>query len=373
MGSKKPSIKDVAALAGVSTATVSNVFSGRKPVNDALRDSVQKAAKRLGYQVDRAASQLRSGRTRVIAVLVPDLTDTFFATIVTSLETKAYEQGYDVIVASSRNERSVERSRLRALLAWRPAGFIVVPCSKDIPAELVAIKNEIPMVLVDRIGTRNAIADTVTIDNRDAGEVAARHLLELGHRNIVLAVSDLSFPPIKERAEGASSLIRKYTGTKPTVLELGSDNEQGSRIFAGWLERSAIPSAVIAFTNVTSLSVLSALVDHKIEIPGRTSMVAFDDYAWMSARKTGLTAIRQPVGEIAAAAWARLMFRMDSGNSAEPYATVLSTSLVVRASVKDLSKAGRKIEEAREMLQPETPVSPESTTTSAGENEKKIH
>ena len=203
MGSRKPSIKDVAALAGVSTATVSNVFSGRKPVNDALRDSVQKAAKRLGYQVDRAASQLRSGRTRVIAVLVPDLTDTFFATIVSSLETKAYEQGYDVIVASSRNERSVERSRLRALLAWRPAGFIVVPCSKDIPAELLAIKNEIPMVLVDRIATRNAIADTVTIDNRDAGEVAARHLLEHGHRNIVLAVSDLSFPPIKERAEGA--------------------------------------------------------------------------------------------------------------------------------------------------------------------------
>ena len=124
---------------------------------------------------------------------------------------------------------------------------------------------------------------------------------------------------------------------------------------------------MIAFTDVTSLSVLSALVDHKIDIPGRTSMVAFDDYAWMSARKTGLTAIRQPVAEIAAAAWARLMFRMDSGNSAKPYATVLSTSLVVRASVKDLSKAGRKL------LQSEMPASPEPTTTSAGEDEKKIH
>ena len=76
------------------------------------------------------------------------------------------------------------------------------------------------MVLVDRVATKNAIADTVTIDNRDAGEVAARHLLELGHKDIVLAVSDLSFPPIKERAEGASSLIKKYIGKKPTVLEL---------------------------------------------------------------------------------------------------------------------------------------------------------
>ena len=169
MNSKKPSIKDVAALAGVSTATVSNVFSGRKPVNDDLQTSVQKAARSLGYQVDRAASQLRSGRTRVIAVLVPDLTDTFFATIVTSLETKAYAEGYDVIVASSHNERSVERSRLKALLAWRPAGLIAVPCSGVIPPELLAIRNKLPMVFVDRVATKNAIADTVTIDNRDAG------------------------------------------------------------------------------------------------------------------------------------------------------------------------------------------------------------
>ena len=371
MNSKKPSIKDVAALAGVSTATVSNVFSGRKPVNDDLQTSVQKAAKSLGYQVDRAASQLRSGRTRVIAVLVPDLTDTFFATIVTSLETKAYAEGYDVIVASSHNERSVERSRLKALLAWRPAGLIAVPCSGVIPPELLAIRNKLPMVFVDRVATKNAIADTVTIDNRDAGEVAARHLLEMGHREIVLAVSDLSFPPIRERAEGASGLIKKYTGRKPTVLELGSDNERGSRVFASWLERSEIPSAVIAFTNVASLSVLSALVEHKIEIPGRTSMVAFDDYAWMAARKTGLTAIRQPADDIATAAWNRLKFRMENGHGAMPFATTLGTSLVVRASVKDLSKATRKLAKTRETIQPQAHVS--SDTAAAGANAKKIH
>jgi LacI family transcriptional regulator len=128
MSIRKPSIKEVAALAGVSTATVSNVFSGRKPVNDDLRKSVHAAAEALGYQVDRMASQLRSGRTRVIAVLVPDLTDNFFATIVTSLENRAFDEGYDVIVASSRNEPAVESSRLNALMSLRPAGLIVVPC-----------------------------------------------------------------------------------------------------------------------------------------------------------------------------------------------------------------------------------------------------
>ncbi|MDN3721475.1 LacI family DNA-binding transcriptional regulator [Roseibium salinum] len=178
MSKRKPSIRDVAALAGVSTATVSNVFSGRKPVNDELKESVHKAARRLGYQVDRAASQLRSGRTRIIAVLVPDLTDTFFATIVSRLETAAIAEGYDVVVASSHNDRSVESSRLKALLSWRPEGLIAVPCSSVIPRELREAKGTVPMVLVDRVATQDAIADTVTIDNREAGEIAALHLLE---------------------------------------------------------------------------------------------------------------------------------------------------------------------------------------------------
>ena len=349
MNAKKPSIKDVATLAGVSTATVSNVFSGRKPVNDDLQKSVQRAAKSLGYEMDRAASQLRSGRTRVIAVLVPDLTDTFFATIVSSLEIKAYEEGYDVIVASSRNDSAVERSRLNALLAWRPAGLIVVPCSEVIPPELLAIKDKIPLVLVDRVATRNAIADTVTIDNRDAGEVAARHLMELGHRDIVLAVSHLSFAPINDRAEGAAAFIASSTGRRPTVVELGSDLSGGAKIFAGWFDRNPIPSAVIAFTNVATLSVLSVLVDHHIEIPGKTSVVAFDDYAWMAARHTGLTAIRQPVDDISTAAWKRLAYRMKSGGEAPVLATVLNASLVVRASVRDISGAGGSTEKIRKV------------------------
>jgi len=333
---KKPSIKDVAALAGVSTATVSNVFSGRKAVNEDLAAIVHKAAKKLGYQVDRAASQLRSGRNRVVAVIVPDLTDTFFAMIVSSLENKAFGEGYDVIVASSRNDRSVERSRLRALLAWRPAGMIVVPCSEIIAPELVEISKSMPMVLVDRVASDGLFADTVTLDNRDAGAIAARHLLEMGHRDIVLAASNLKFAPLKERVEGAGDLIADYTGRRPTVLELGADVANGSKIFSGWIERNPIPSAVFALTNVTSLSVLSSLVEHKIEIPGKTSFVAFDDYAWMSARHTGLTAIRQPVDEMADTAWKRLQSRMESGSTGDIQANVLSGSLVVRASVRDL-------------------------------------
>jgi LacI family transcriptional regulator len=354
MSSRKPSIKEVAALAGVSTATVSNVFSGRKPVNQELRKGVHAAAEALGYQVDRAASQLRSGRTRVIAVLVPDLTDNFFATIVSSLENLAFDEGYDVIVASSRNDVPVESSRLNALMSWKPAGLIVVPCSAVIPPELIAIRDKVPMVLVDRVAVKSAIADTVTIHNRDAGEVAARHLLEMGHTDIVLAPSHLSFPPIGERAEGASAIIEDYTSKKPKIIELGSDVEGGKRIFAGYLERNPIPGAVIAFTNVATLSVLSACAEHHLDIPGRTSIVAFDDYAWMAARKTGLTAIRQPVDEMAAAAWKRLRYRMDGGEPTPVLPTIFNASLVVRDSVRQLPMPKTKVAKVRELVRSET-------------------
>lgn len=366
MSRKKPSIKEVAALAGVSIATVSNVFSGRKAVNDELKESVHKAAEQLGYRLDRAASQLRSGRTRIIAVLVPDLTDTFFATIVSRLETSASAEGYDVIVASSHNDRSVEASRLKALLSWRPEGLIAVPCSSEIPQELEEARASLPMVLVDRVATRNAIADTVTIDNREAGEIAARHLLERGHRTIAIGVSDMDHPPIAERTEGAAAAIEARTGKRPTILNLGSDIAAGTRTLLDWMERNPLPEALIALTNVTTLSVLSALAEHRIDIPSRASVVAFDDYAWMSARNTGLTAIRQPVEDIAETAWRRLLGRIEGDGAAPVTPTVLNASLVVRASVRDLT--GAAVSDADGTAPLSAPgAAPEQETT------KKIH
>lgn len=337
MSSAKPSIREVAALARVSTATVSNVFSGRKPVNDHLKQRVLRAAERLGYQVNPVASQLRSGRARIIAVLVPDLTDTFFATIVSRLETMASDEGYDVIVASSHDNPSIESSRLKALLSWRPAGLILMPCSDVLPADLSAVGGGMPTVLVDRVVVDGATTDTVTIDNVEAGEIAARHLIEAGHGDIVIAVSSLSYAPIRERAEGASNLIAAHLGKPPTMIELGSDAAEGARKFAGLIDRNGAPGAVIALTNVTTLSVLSALAEHHVSIPDGTSIVAFDDYPWMAARNTGLTAIRQPVDEIAATAWDRLRLRMadQEGGGVEP--TVLRTKLIVRDSVKNLA------------------------------------
>lgn len=331
----RTTIKDVARLAGVSTATVSNVFSGSKPVNAELRKRVEKAASDLSYQVDRAASQLRSGQTRVIGVLVPDLDDVFFTSLVSRLEVRAQQDGYDVIVASSRDDPALELSRLRALLGWRPSGLVAVPCTDTVPGILADEAHRLPIVLADRVVTQGAIADTVTIDNREAGEIAARHLVAMGHRDIVIAASHLSVAPIRERVQGADAFFQQAAGRAATVVELGSNGARGADLFANWLDRHARPTAVLALTNVITLAVLSALASRRIDVPEEVSLIGFDDYPWMSARKTALTAIRQPVDEMAGAIWERLRARM-AGDEEAPRPIGLNTSLQVRDSVRNL-------------------------------------
>ncbi|MGI6852241.1 LacI family DNA-binding transcriptional regulator [Mesorhizobium sp. 1B3] len=333
MDRKRVTIKDVAAKAGVSIATVSNVFSGTKPVNANLRERVEKAARDLSYQMDRAASQLRSGQARVVGVLVPDLDDVFFTSLVSRIEVLAMQDRYDVIVASSRDDTELEQSRLRALLGWRPSGLIAVPCSDTAPDVLLEQAGRLPMVFADRVGPGGSFVDTVAIDNHEAGCIAARHLVEFGHRRIVVAASNLAISPIRERVRGIAEAVRSSIGQEPTVVELGSNGERGAEIFARWLEDNRHPFAVIGLTNVTTLSVLSALARHRMDIPDSVSVIAFDDYPWMSARKTALTAIRQPIEEMAQLVWERLRLRM-SGDGSAPQQAALKVSLQVRDSVQ---------------------------------------
>lgn len=348
-------IREVAARAGVSIATVSNVFRGNKPVNADLRKRVLQAAEELNYQVDRAASQLRSGQARVVGVLVPDLDDVFFTSLVSQLEVRAQQDGYDILVASSRDDLGLEQSRLHTLLAWRPSGLIVVPCSDAVPEALRGGIGGLPIVFADRVPPEGSMVDTVAIDNREAGEIAARHLLARGHRDILIAASSLAISPIRERIRGASELIRAMLDREPTVIELGSNADRGAATFLHWLERHPRPSAVIALTNVTTLGTLSALARMRIDIPDPVSVVGFDDYPWMSARKTGLTAIRQPIAEIAEAAWTRLQARM-AGDRTPPTHSVLQTSLQVRDSVRDLVVVARNDRDADPHPNPERPT-----------------
>lgn len=331
MAKRSPSIKDVADAAGVSTATVSNVFSGKKPVKPELAEHVRSIAAGLGYRVNRAASNLRSGDNRLVTVLVPDLSDPFFISLVTEVESRAEADGFDIIIANAKDDPETERRRVATLLSWHPAGVVIVPCSDTMPDQLEASRQTLPIVIADR-GADAKGYDTVRIDNADAGAIAANHLLELGHSRILLAASDLRLQAIRERCRGASERVQAAGGKIETV-EVGPDPSRGAETLMRWMERNPSPTAIVAVTDMTTLAVLKCLAERKSNVGEDISLVGFDDYPWMSARRTPITAVRQPVKGLADAIWSTLKKRLD-GVTGPAEETLLHCGLRVRASTK---------------------------------------
>ena len=336
MVEKSSSISDVAKLAGVSPATVSNVLTGRKPVSPKLAKKVEVAVKTLDYRADPLASMLRSGDARIVAVLVPDLDNPFFTSIVSAVEQCLGKDSFEVIVASSHGDETVERSKLKAILAWRPAGLIVIPCSDEFSSRDLIEASETPYVIADRV-TESLNADTVSLDNEEAGRLVARHLVNLGHKSILIAASSLSLANIRQRCSGTSEVLRSHGLPDPAIIELGLDIEAGSRNLSEWFNRHSPPTAIQALTNFTTLTVLATIAERGLRAPRDISLIGFDDYTWMRARATPLTAIAQPVREMGRIIWERLSARIKGDDS--PAKHVL---LACELKLRDSTSAPRK-------------------------------
>jgi LacI family transcriptional regulator len=330
MVERSSSINDVAKMAGVSPATVSNVLTGRKPVSPKLARKVEAAVKALDYRTDPFASMLRSGDAKIVAVVVPDLDNPFFTSVVSAIEKQLGNDSYEVIVASSHDDELIERSRLKAILAWRPAGLIVIPCSDEFPSREFIEASKTPYVIADRV-TDNLNADTVSLDNVEAGRMAARHLIEVGHTHILIAATSLRLANIRQRCAGASEAFRSHGLPDPPIVELGFDIEVESQKLSDWFDRDSPPTAIQALTNFTTLTALTTVAERGLRLPHDISLIGFDDYAWMRARATPLTAIAQPVREMGRILWQRLNARIKGDDSPAKH-VLLSCELKLRDS-----------------------------------------
>ena len=253
---KAATVKDVAEKAGVSPATVSNVLGGRKNVNADMAARVHAAAAELGYEADRAASFLRSGQSRIVAMMVPSLDNPFFTSIIASVERWSNANGFDLIVASCNESDAVEKARVGALLSWRPAGVIVIPNSERFPARDALDFSGTPYVLADR-AIPGLAADAVTIDNLAAGRRVADHLVGLGHRDVTVCASTLELSNIRERCDGVRSRLEDDEDVRLSVLEVGLTFDRASATIQQWLQGSPRTTAVFALTNFSTLAVLA--------------------------------------------------------------------------------------------------------------------
>ena len=322
----RPTLEDVARRAGVSRALVSIVMREAPGASDATRVRVRAAAQEIGYRPDPRARRLRQLRTRLIGVMF-GVGQEFHAELVDGVYAAARETGYDVVL-SGVSPHHDERRALHALVDDRCEGIVLL--GPGTPArELAELDSRVPVVSVAR---RMRGVDAVRSDDVAGAALAVDHLIALGHRSIVYLDGG--------RAPGAAERRRGYgkrmlaIGFEPMLRAGGLTERDGAAAATELLESGVpLPSAIFAFNDRCALGVLDVLVRARVDVPQQVSVVGFDDSPLARLAHVDLTTVRQEAHELARTALARLVERLDGGETA-PNAVdvVVPPTLVVRGS-----------------------------------------
>jgi LacI family transcriptional regulator len=320
-----PSMRMVADRAGVSMATVSNVLNGKASVAPDIAERVRLAVEGLGYVRDSRASRLRSGQSRLVGVIVPDLTNPMFASFVSILEHVARIDGYDLVVVSSRNAPDEERERLRNIREWRPAGLIVIPCDGALEERLPTALS-VPLVVADRIPDA-ARFDLVAVDNAASAGAIVRHLRAQGVRSCLVAGTSLGISNVRERWEGAAG---EAGGTRLVLIEVGFEDHAPPAL-ADALKGPGRPDALFCLDHETTLAAFQLLGEMGLQPGADLAFASFDEMEWMRLVTPAVTAVRQPVVEMAECAWSLLSRRM-AGDAGPPQSRRLRCAVTFRGS-----------------------------------------
>ena len=324
---RMPTVKDVAEYAGVSVGTVSRVLSGEAAVKPALREKVNEAISALGYRPNVTARALRTSRTDVIGLIVPDITNPFFSQLAASVERAALERGHSLMLASSHDDRGAEESHVLAFLDRSVRGVIVV-ASSDGPG--LHLETAVPIISLDR---RFGAFPLVSTNHTQAAALIADHLYELGHRHIAYIAGPPDTEAGRMRKEGFVSRIGRL-GKKgdPVELEIAYgkfDYESGERIARDLLSRPPQdrPTAIAAASDQQAIGALRTARDLKIDVPRKLSVTGFDDISLANLVVPRLTTIRQPADMLARRAVGLLLEEPSSTDD-----EMVDGSLIVRGS-----------------------------------------
>lgn len=319
-------------MAGVSTATVSRVFAASNLVSDELIERVQKAANSLSYQPNRIARNLRLQKTHTIALIVTDIENPFFTSVVRGVEQVLRSAGYTLILANSDENAQIEIEHIRNLRAEGVAGIILAPTDSSAEEYERLTKSGMMLVTIDRL-PKNLKIDRVSVNNKDGAYAAANHLIEQGHTRIGF-ISGLSQVSTSAERQAGFEQAMKMAGLPihPEWIQAGNfRREIGAQAMKNILQLNEPPTAVITCNNLMTLGALQAIYECRLRIPEDIAIVGFDDMAWASSLNPPLTAVAQPTLELGAVAAELLLERIK--NSERPYRhVILDTHLIIRES-----------------------------------------
>ncbi len=288
-------IHDVARLAGVSIATVSAVLNKKGGVSAELTDRVEKALVALDYQPHQLARGLKARRTQTIGVVIPDLTNTFFAEVARGAEDEARSRGYSLILCDSNEDGSMDRTNL---YARRVDGVLLSPSHVMSGLDRLS-QRRFPIVFVDRIPP-GFDGPAVVIDNFGGAYHATQHLISLGHTRIATIAGRQDFCNAIDRLEGFRKALQEAgLPLHDEYLQRGDFQlESGHRCGLHLLRLPRPPTAIFSCSNKMTLGLMSAVTELGLRCPENVSVLGFDDFDWAANFSPRLSTVAQPTHEM---------------------------------------------------------------------------
>ena len=340
-------IKDVARAANVSVASVSRALNGHSSVTEDTRKLVLETARALRYMPHSGARSLSTNRTDTIGVVLPDLYGEFFSELIRGIDVAARSRGLHLLVSSSHGDAGEAAAALRSM-SGRVDGVIIM--SPYVDASFVSdnVPGTLPVVLLN---THDAHGySSLAVDNYGGAAAMVQHLVELGHRRIMMIAGPANNFEAEERLRGfretMTRLLPAFDPREVSVIRGAFTEESGYRAGQQMQALKRLPDAVFAANDMMAIGCLFALNEAGVQVPRDLALVGFDDIPMARFISPPLTTVRVRMTDIGSRALEGLAFQIDNPEGTRTLNQVLQTKLVVRVSCGAPKAAGQREVEA---------------------------
>ena len=314
-------------------ATVSRVLNNNPRVDATLRTRVLEAVQALGYEPNHVARRLRARSSTVIGLIISDIQNPYFISVIRGVEDTAYANHMSVVLCNSDEDVAKQQLYLQVMQSEHVAGLIIVPANSQDSAGLARLNQVgIPIILLDRM-VDDLRVDGIKVDNVRGAYEAVNHLIELGHKQIGIITGFQNLTTGSERYRGyCDALTTAGLSVNEALVKYGDfKTESGYLLTRELLEGASPPDALFVANNLMTLGAMRALRELGIRIPQDMPLVGFDDMPWSGELYSSLTAVSQPTYELGQEAVHLLMRRIAQPDAS--YRTIiLQTRLIVRES-----------------------------------------
>ncbi len=333
MSRENITIKDIARELGISPSTVSRALKDHPDISQATRDAVNELAERWNYRPNPIALSLKSGSSKTVGVIIPDVVHYFFSTVISGIEDVVYQHDYNMILCQSNEMWEHEVKNIRTLLSSRVDGILasVAKTTSDFGHYRSILEKNIPLVFFDR-AAEEINTDSVVIDDETGSYKAVNHLLRSGKKRIV----HLSGPPqlaiARNRMAGYLRAMKEYRLEPPSGDIVKCDDiESAERLIPALLARTPRPEAFFAVNDLTAAQTLMIVKRHGLRIPEDVAIVGFTNSQIATLTDPGLTSVDQKGFEMGQTA-ARLLIDRIENRRGTVQNKVITSELVIRGS-----------------------------------------